>query len=173
MKFVRSRVAAVTAGAGLLVAMGGVGGAVASNLVGSHQIRNNSIRSIDVHNGTLGLKDMNGYTVKHILDNGRRGPRGPEGPAGAPGTPGTQLDYVESSVLTVSAGGWAGWSCPDGEVAVGGGAKGVAASRVIPVQGPVAYPHYTYKDGESGVAVQFSAAGDATVYVVCATLPAK
>src|SRR5436189_4750840 len=52
------RLAAVTAGATLLVGMGSVGGAAAGMLVTSSQIKDNTILSRDVHDGTLKQNDL-------------------------------------------------------------------------------------------------------------------
>jgi hypothetical protein len=53
-----------------------MGGAYASRLIGTHDIRNGSIRGVDVHNGSLhgsdvgngslGLRDLNRYTQNRI-----------------------------------------------------------------------------------------------------------
>lgn len=81
-KLLRSRTVAVAAGAGVLVGAGGIGAASAAgahlpwNSVGTHQIRNGSVRSIDVHNGSLGMRDLNHYTENQIqgkADNGTLG----------------------------------------------------------------------------------------------------
>lgn len=67
-------------------------------------------------------------------------------------------------------GGWAGWSCPAGTTAVGGGidsstnpvgGNGVAAPGALAVDGstyPV-YPHYTFSSGETGYVVHDLADG--------------
>jgi hypothetical protein len=52
------RLAAVAAGAALLLGTGTVGGAIAATLVTSSQIKDNTIRSRDVHDGTLRQKDL-------------------------------------------------------------------------------------------------------------------
>lgn len=72
----------MTAAAGVLVGLGGVGGAYASRLIGSHDIRNGSIRGVDVHNGSLhgsdvgngslGLRDLNSHT-RNRIDQGLTG----------------------------------------------------------------------------------------------------
>ena len=82
-KLLRSRVLAVTAAAGVLVGVGGVGGAVAGDMLTGH----------DIKNGTLGMRDMNNYTQNQIDQGGERGPRGrrgPEGPQGPQGDTGPQ-----------------------------------------------------------------------------------
>lgn len=79
-----------------LVATGGTG-AVASHLIGSADIRDNSIRSIDVQNGTLTGADIRDGSImpkdlsraaKRSAVPGPAGPRGAEGPAGVPGPKG-------------------------------------------------------------------------------------
>jgi len=77
-KLLRSRVLAVTAAAGVLVGVGGVGGAVAGNMLTGH----------DIKNGTLGMRDLNHYTQNQIDQGGDRGPRGRRGPEGAQGPKG-------------------------------------------------------------------------------------
>jgi hypothetical protein len=79
MQLLNNRVAAVGGAAALLIGLGGVGGAVAANTIGSHDIRNDSIRSVDVQNGTLGMRDLNDYTQHQIRQGGERGPAGPQG----------------------------------------------------------------------------------------------
>ena len=102
----RKPAALVLAAAGLL-AVGGTTTAVAHGMIGSGDIRDDSVRSadvrngslhgVDVRNGTLGLRDMNDYTRQRVTSLGRngkdgadgavgpQGPQGPEGPAGQPG----------------------------------------------------------------------------------------
>ena len=77
-KLLRSRVLAVTAAAGVLVGVGGVGGAVAGDKNTGH----------DVKDGTLGMRDLNNYTQNQIDQGGDRGPRGRRGPEGAQGEQG-------------------------------------------------------------------------------------
>jgi len=47
--FVHSRTGAVVAGAAVLVTLGGVGGAVAANTVGSADIRDGAVHTVDIH----------------------------------------------------------------------------------------------------------------------------
>jgi len=77
-KLLRSRVLAVTAAAGVLVGVGGVGGAVAGDMITGH----------DVKDGTLGMRDLNNYTQNQIDQGGERGPRGRRGPQGEQGPKG-------------------------------------------------------------------------------------
>jgi hypothetical protein len=115
-KLLRSRVAAVTVAAGVLVSVGGVGGAYAARMITgadvkngslhSADIANNNLRGSDVQNGSLGLRDMNDYTRGHIDQ-------------GVTGLVTARADVVwkgnESTRQAASV------SCPMGKYAVGGG----------------------------------------------------
>jgi len=75
-----SNVMATTA---VFVALGGTSYAAITlprNSVGSNQIRNESVRSIDVRDRTLGVRDLS--TQARTSLKGQRGERGPQGPAG-------------------------------------------------------------------------------------------
>lgn len=52
------RTLAVACGASVLIALGGTGGAYAARLIGSEQIADNSVRSVDVRDGDLGVHDL-------------------------------------------------------------------------------------------------------------------
>ncbi|MFC4784820.1 hypothetical protein ACT8ZV_10110 [Nocardioides sp. MAHUQ-72] len=52
-KLTHSRTTAVVAGASILVALGGVGGAVAANTVGSADIRNGAVHTVDIHDNAV------------------------------------------------------------------------------------------------------------------------
>jgi Collagen triple helix repeat (20 copies) len=103
----------------LFVALGGVGYAAAT--IGSAQIKNNSIKSIDVHNGTIVSKDINASTRKAL--KGQKGATGPKGATGAtgatgakgttgatglPGTPGTSVFANAIPSGTTITGGFGG-----------------------------------------------------------------
>jgi hypothetical protein len=128
MQFAHGRIASVVAGTSVLVLLGGVGGAVAANTVGSQDIRNNSIRQVDVQNGGLGFRDFNNWTQNRI-DAANRGQRGPEGEPGAPGAPGKDgvsgavTEKPSAEVVDIAPGttGTATAVCPDGKAAIGGG----------------------------------------------------
>ena len=53
-----NRLAAVAAGSALLLTIGGVGGAVAANTIGSKDIRNGSVRSADLRDGAVKRADV-------------------------------------------------------------------------------------------------------------------
>jgi hypothetical protein len=102
--------AMVVACISLFVALGGVGYAAT---IGSPQIKNNGVRSIDIRNGTIVRKDISRSTRRSLRGRrgpagppgatgprGRRGARGPAGPTGptgatgATGAPGTARAYA-------------------------------------------------------------------------------
>jgi hypothetical protein len=74
--------AMVVSVAALVVAMGGT--SYAAGMIGSNQIRDNSIRSIDIKDGGIFARDL----APGVLKGGPRGPEGPQGPAGADGQDG-------------------------------------------------------------------------------------
>ncbi|MBE3075336.1 MAG: hypothetical protein IMZ75_10385 [Actinobacteria bacterium] len=85
---------------------------------------------------------------------------------------------IESSVFNLSGTGWAGWSCPTGTTAVGGGtipsnptypigAQGLAVDNIGGSTYPV-YPHYTFTPPETGYVVQNGGTAQSIqVYVDC------
>ena len=104
----RSRAVAVVSGAAVLITLGGVGGAAASRLITSADIKDQTIQRVDIAtggvassevlDGSLGMRDLNSYTRSRINRTGATGPRGatgpqgetgPQGPAGANGTNGS------------------------------------------------------------------------------------
>ena len=87
MKYVKNKAVIVAVGV-VTAATIAAGGATAASLVGSKDIKNDSIRSVDVHNGTLGVEDMNGTVQDLLKRTGAPGPKGDTGPAGAVGPAG-------------------------------------------------------------------------------------
>jgi hypothetical protein len=80
-----SRVTAVVAGAtALALAAGGAG--YAAGQITSGDIKNDTIRSVDVHDDGLKLKDISDSAERQL--QGERGPQGPQGEPGEPGPPG-------------------------------------------------------------------------------------
>jgi hypothetical protein len=64
--------------------------ATAATLIGSKQIKDNSVRSVDVNNGSLGLKDLSPAARAGVV--GPQGPAGAVGPHGATGAEGPKGD---------------------------------------------------------------------------------
>jgi hypothetical protein len=87
MNIRQHRTAAVATGAAVLVGFSSFG-AVASKFVDSGDIKDNTIRSADVHEGSLGLRDLNQYTQDAVNRPGARGPTGASGGTGATGATG-------------------------------------------------------------------------------------
>ena len=146
-KVTRSRVAAVAAGATLLVSMGGVGGAVAARKIGSEDIRVGGVKKVNiaknsvgsseiipgsVHTGALGA-DVN----RQLKKAGRPGPQGETGATGEQGPQGA-----------TGASGAAGRDGADGQsayqVAVANGFTGTADDWMLSLIGPKG------DDGEQG-----------------------
>ena len=91
----RSRVTSVAVGSAILVTLGSVG-AFAAGQIGSRDIRDDSILSRDIHNGTIRLADIRDSAEEHLRgQQGPQGEQGPQGPAGppGPGSEGPQSDW--------------------------------------------------------------------------------
>ena len=112
----------------LFLGAGGVG--YAATLIGSAQITNNSIRSADIRDGTIALKDLS-PKARSVLRgaNGARGikgarglegPTGPVGPASLAGTPNVVVRTDSASVADAAL-AQVSVQCNFGERAVGGG----------------------------------------------------
>lgn len=78
----KAGIAAIVASTAIVTIAGAVG-ASASGLIGSADIRDNSIRSIDIHDGTIRTVDIS-QAAKNAL-KGQTGARGVQGPTGATG----------------------------------------------------------------------------------------
>ena len=130
----------------LFLAVGGVG--YAATTIGSAQIKNNSIRSADVRDGTLAPKDLSPKTRSVIrAANGARGrtgarglegATGPVGPAAAAGATNVVARTNSVSVPAVSTGS-AIVQCLPGERATGGGGglPAGAGTRILVQSGPI------------------------------------
>ena len=136
------------------------GGAVAATKIGSRQIANNSIRSIDVKNRSLLSKDFKAGQLPRGPQgaSGPQGPRGLAGAAGAPGAPGApgqngfgRLAYP-FAVVDIPNGGTDGAVavCPDGTFPTGGDAV-VQTNPPVgdpePVAVPLEYNGLYFEDG--------------------------
>ena len=98
------------AGAVIVVAIIGGGTATAANLITSENVKNGSLRSIDVKNGTLKVKDLTPKAVKTLQKHGTAGAGatgsvGATGATGARGPQGPQGPKGDDGVLTVTAPG--------------------------------------------------------------------
>ena len=84
MKFPRSAAAVLIASGALLLSA--TGGAVAAHLITSSDIQDETIRSVDVKNGTLKTGDISAAARAALQGN-----TGPAGPQGSPGISGYQI----------------------------------------------------------------------------------
>ena len=94
----RSRTVAVVSGAAVLVTLGGVGGAAASRLITSADIKDQTIQSVDIAAGgvgtseirddNVGMHDLTPWVRSQVAKAGTPGPRGPRGATGATGATG-------------------------------------------------------------------------------------
>lgn len=140
MRIRNNRVATVAIGATVLVALGSAGGAVAAGMVGSIDIRNESIRSVDIKDGQVRLSDINDRAEAQLRgQDGKDGVDGVDGKDGAKGEPGVaniEADgpYPGATKLTNGDNSTAKWAagkpnelqsswvmCAPGKVALGGG----------------------------------------------------
>ena len=90
----RSRVLTVAAAATVLVAAGTTT-AWSSGLIGSDDIKDNTLTSEDVRNKTLRMQDLD----PEVRDQIKQGEPGPVGPAGAKGATGPAGPTGESGVV--------------------------------------------------------------------------
>ena len=96
--------------------------ALPRNSVGPLQLKNDSITSIKVRNGSLLAADFRAGQIPQGPQGpaGAAGPAGPAGPQGAAGATGLQAVFTTSAIdstatRTLTA------ACPSGKVALGGG----------------------------------------------------
>jgi hypothetical protein len=89
--------------------------------------------------------------------------------AGSDGECNRTPERYSSPELEFGPNGWAGWSCPAGETAVGGGHTLDDVAFEGLAEGGQSFPHYTFGPDETGYVVQNdNDAGDAgSVFVDC------
>jgi hypothetical protein len=89
-EIVHSRTGAVVAGAAVLVTIGGVGGAVAAAKITSSDIKNQTIKKIDIGANAVGSSELvNGSIApRDLSDAAKRGMKGEKGDQGEPGQDG-------------------------------------------------------------------------------------
>lgn len=127
----------------LFVALGGTSYAVATNAIGTKQIKDNSIRSSDIADNSITGKDVHSGSLQSSdfkagsLPAGARGPAGPAGPRGFTGVAGADgakqlraISVVGAASATVST---AKAQCNSDERAVGAGAHVNIVSGAIPI----------------------------------------
>lgn len=103
-------------GASLIAVVGFTGAADASHLIGSLQIRNNSIRSVDIHDGTIKPRDLSAPLLAGV--------QGPKGDKGASGLTGAYYSVAFYDVGDTNAGAIATVACKaTTDVAISGGVQ--------------------------------------------------
>src|SRR3954451_22369606 len=92
MKFVNKRVTPVVAGAAILVALGGVGGAFAGQLVTSAQIKDLTIQARDIDAGAVSTSEIRngGILLGDLSVDARNALKGQTGAKGATGATGAK-----------------------------------------------------------------------------------
>jgi hypothetical protein len=104
-------------------------GATALNSVTGKQIRDETLTGLDVRDGSLASVEFGHLVPGPQGPQGVQGAPGPQGPPGAPGTSGWVTVVGDGVDIVCQASGCrptdmksANVSCPDGKVAIGGGA---------------------------------------------------
>jgi hypothetical protein len=92
---------------------------IPKNSVGSRQLKNNTVKTVDVKDGSLLRADFRAGEAP----TGPQGPQGPKGPSGTVGTATVQFaqaaaDLANGAELSLDA------HCPAGQMAIGGGTRG-------------------------------------------------
>ena len=90
----------------LFIVLGGTSYAVATNSIGSGQIKNNSIRSKDIRNGQVTSRDVKNRALRAADFKAGQlpaGPPGAQGPQGPKGQPGSARAYGELQVTSPTA----------------------------------------------------------------------
>ena len=147
----------IVAVAALCVALVGAGGATAASFVTSKDIKNGTIKMVDIS-----------ASAKHALkgNTGRQGTQGVQGPAG--GFDPAKVTYVEGAAVTAFPGEAAVSAayCPAGTKAISGGYYFAYANDGITVE--MSQPLADGTGWIAGFANSGSIEGDATAYAVCA-----
>lgn len=160
MRVRNERVAAVAAGAAIVVGIGSVT-AVAADFVTSRDIKNDTIRSVDVRDNTLTRADISDRAERSL--RGQRGPQGEPGPRGRAGESAvervTSLDgeftATNASVSMTSDGVEFGPYADGG--AAGGSVQfaGLNGETVADIDSLVYYARYTAQGDTGGVGVPY------------------
>jgi hypothetical protein len=139
------------------------GSAGVQALITGSQIKDDTIESRDIKNGTVRRADISAATLAVLRGatgqqgpagpsgpqgaRGEAGPPGPAGPQGAPGPPGNTISYANgySELVTVPPGEFrfANAICPTGTLLVGGGhaTEHVSTALLVPTNSyPIGMP---------------------------------
>ena len=160
----------------LCLAAGGT--AVAAATIDSGDVRNNSLRGVDVKNKSLTKKDFKGSVRGPRGLRGPRGFRGAQGPKGATGTAGATNVAIRagtSATFSTATPGAFKAECQPGERAVGGGVDVSGESDTAPTGSSIVTetfptpktPGATPTGWQTSVTKQGAGTDTATGYVVC------
>lgn len=154
----------------LFAAMGGTGYAAVK--IGSKQIQDNSVASVDIKNGTVAAKDINRKTRGAL--KGARGPAGQTGPAGAKGDTGAAgpqgLQGPKGDTGVQGVQGTAGSAVAYAEITAGGtidatsGSQNIAAANVTHVANSGVYCFRNLPAGTKQIMAVPSGAGGTVGY---------
>jgi len=120
----------------LFIVLGGTSYAVATNSIGSAQIKNNSIRSKDIRNGQVSSGDVKNASLLAADFKAGQVPRGPAGATGSPGVSGLERVVTASGPSNSEFSKTAIANCPAGKRAIGGSAvidEGGAVTNVAAI----------------------------------------
>jgi hypothetical protein len=175
-KILRSRVAAVSIGALVVVGLG-AGGATAAGMIGSDEIRNNSIQQEDLGRNSVGASELRDNTVgPRYLTDGLLAQIAKGGKDGVDGTNGVD---GKSAYEVAVAKGFTGTE--EEWVASLKGEKGTDGSNGAPGKDGVSgYEVRTYdyiaggaRENHDGVGVDYTGAGDGSIATVACSDPSK
>jgi hypothetical protein len=193
----KSGMVAVAAATAVLAVVGTVG-AQAAGMIDGSTIKDGSITSVKIKDGTLRLPDLNEAAIARLRGDrgatGARGPQGPKGPQGASGLTGAYYSVAFYDVGDTNAGAIASVACKaQTDVAISGGVQtlgigdsAAALARNTPVSnsfpGRMDYSTNTPKpDRLDGWIVQFGGTNDrpplkTKIWALCvpgATIPVE
>jgi hypothetical protein len=182
--FFRSRVAAVSIGALVVVGLG-AGSATAAKMIDSDGVRNNSLQQVDLGRGSVGKSELKDNAVgprflsdgllariqSNSAQQGEKGDTGEQGEQGAPGKDGvTGYELHNREARWTNGVGSVTVPCPEGKVALGGGFT-VESIRGGDAEVKVSQPVYNAETAQAdGWQVTGVATGDANVkaWATCA-----
>ena len=129
----RTAALGLTAIAGMMAVTLGVGGASAAGLIGSKDIKDNSIKSVDVKDHTLKKRDINSDLVAKFKKPGPPGPQGEPGKDGTanPSAAGAGYDTVwpaDGEIHETIE------TCAEGEYITGGGYSTFGGAGLTPTK---------------------------------------
>lgn len=182
---------ALAVGVVIAVLSGGTAGAAQLHLIGSRGVKDNSLTSVDIRDGSLGAVDLSPEAVVALRQNAPTavispradvpstvaasgvvvGPQGPQGARGEPGAIGPSGPAGSIGSITVRRGSPPDVMCASGELATGGGYENLTplpqASR--PISSSAGVPIGWHVEASGGA--DYANAGtiyNMGVYAICA-----